>query len=319
MPLSRLIGCNLPAVLIFAGAVGTQAQGYPNKPVRIVASLPGGSIDFAARLLAQGLTGPLGQQVIVDNRPGNIVIGQTVLQAPADGYTLLIGGSSFWTGPLLQKTPYDVVMDFSPIVIVEKSPNILTVHPSLPVKSVRELILLAKAKPGQLNYGSSAIGASNHLSVELFKSMTSVNIVHINYKGGGPALTGLLSGEVQLMFASTSSVAPHTKSGKLRDLAVTSAHPSILAPGLPPIAATVPGYELVGASAVFGPAKTPAAVVQRLNQEITRVLNHADVKEKFLNAGSEVAPGPPEELAALVRSDITTLGKLIKDIGIKVE
>ena len=293
---------------------------FPTKPIRIVASPPGGSIDFAARLVAQGLASSAGWQVVVDNRPTGFIQGQIVTQAPADGHMLLIAGSSFWTAPLLQKSPYDVFNDFSPIIVVEKSPNVVAVHPSLPAKSIKELIVLARARPGQLNYGSSGTGASNHLAAELFKAMAAVNIVQVNYKGGGPAISGLVSGEVEVMFASTASVAPHVKSGKLRALAVTSAHPSALAPGLPPIATSgVPGYDSVGATSIFGPAKIPAAVISRLNQEIARAISQPDIKEKFLGAASEIAPGTPEDLLALMKSDTVKMGKVIKDAGIRAE
>jgi tripartite-type tricarboxylate transporter receptor subunit TctC len=296
-----------------------RGQDYPNRTIRIVTSASGGGTDFVARVVSQGLTGSLGQQVIVDNRGGNIPV-EIVSQAPPDGYTLLADGSSFWVTPLLQKAPYDPVRDFSPITLVVSAPNLLVVHPSLPVKSVKELIALAKAKPGELNFSSGGVGGGAHLSGELFKSMAGVNMVHIPYKGGGPAMIALLGGEVQLLFPNTPSAAPYMKSGKLRALAVTSAQPSVLFPALPTVSASgLPGYESGTTYGIFAPAKTAAALINRLNQEIVRVLNRTDVKEQFLNAGVEVVGSSPEQFAATMKIEMVKWGKLIKDAGIKVE
>jgi tripartite-type tricarboxylate transporter receptor subunit TctC len=212
------------------------------------------------------------------------------------------------------------VTDFSPISLASKSPNILAVHPSLPSKSVKELIGLAKAKPGQLNYASTATGGANHLSAELFKAMAGVNIVRIAYRGTGPALTALISGEVHLTFTSATAVAPHIKAGRLRGLAVTSAEPTPLAPGLPTVAASgIPGYEVESTDSILGPARMPPPIIKRLNQEIVRVLNQAEIKAKFLNAGVEAAPSSPEQLAATIKSEMAKWGKLIRDAGIQGE
>ncbi|MBI3939178.1 MAG: tripartite tricarboxylate transporter substrate binding protein [Betaproteobacteria bacterium] len=305
-------------MVLAAGVVSGQA--YPNKPIRIVAPEAGGGGDFAARLIALGLSGSLGQQVIVENRGGasGIIAGRTVAKAPPDGYTLLFYGSIFWIGALLQDVPYDPVADFSPITLATSSPNILVVHPSLPVNSVKELIALAKARPGELNYASTT-GSTPHLAAELFKAMAGVNIVRIPYKGAGPALNDLIGGQVQLMFPVAAAVTPHVKSGRLRALAVTSVEPSELVRGLPTVAATVPGYESVQMTAMFAPAKTPATIINRLNQEIVQVLNRADVKEKFFNAGAKVVGGSPEQLMATMKSEMARLGKVIKDAGIRAE
>ena len=294
-------------------------QAFPNKPIRIVTGLPGGGNDFAARVIAQGLTGPVAQPVIVDNRAGTVIPVTVVAKAPADGYTLLVAGTTFMLTPLLQSVPFDPVRDFSPITLVEKTPNVLAVHPSVPVKSVKELIALAKAKPGQLNYGSATPGGTLHLSTELFKSMVGVDVVQIVYKGNGPAITALVGGEVQLMFVGAAQISPHVKSGKVRALASTGLRPSVLIPGLPTVSETVPGYESVSLTAVLAPAKTPAAVINRLNQEIVRVLNQADVKEKLFNAGVEAVGSSPQELAAAMKTEIATSGKIIKDRGIRAE
>jgi tripartite-type tricarboxylate transporter receptor subunit TctC len=220
---------------------------------------------------------------------------------------------------LRDNVPYDPVQDFSPITLAVRSPNLILLHPSLPVKSVKELIALAKARPGALNDASAGAGSSTHIAAELFKAMTGVNIVRVPYKGTGPAVTALISGEVQLMFATAGSAAPHLKSVRLRALAVTSAEPSTLFPGLPAVAATVPGYEGVSILGIFAPAKTPAAIINFLHQAIVQVLNRADVKEKFFSIGVETVGSSPDEFAAKVKSEMNRLGRVIKDAGIRAE
>jgi tripartite-type tricarboxylate transporter receptor subunit TctC len=295
-------------------------QSYPNKPIRMVTSPIGGGGDFIARQVAQAISGPLGQPVIVENRPSGIILGEILSKAPADGYTLLVGSNSLWWGPLLQTTPYDVARDFSPITMTSRSPLLLVVHPSLPAKSVKELIALGKARAGELNYSTTAIGSSTHLAAELFKSMAGVNIVRISYAGGALPLNALLGGEVQMAFVSPPGGMPHVRSGRFRALAVTSAEPSILVPGVPTIASSgVPGYELIASDGILAPAGTPAAIISRLNQEIVRFLNMAETKERFFNAGVETAGNSPEQFAATMKADMTRLGKVIKDAGIKVE
>lgn len=307
--------------LMAAGADVVSGQTYPNKPIRMVTSAAGGSADFAARLIAQGLTGDLGQQVVVDNRGGSVSTSVGIVaKAPPDGYTLLLYASSLWIAPLLQQVPYDPVRDFSPIILAASSPYILVVHPAVPATSVKELIALAKAKMGELNYGSSGLGTANHLAAELFNAMAGVNIVHVPYKGAGPALNALIGGQLQLMFPSAGSVTSHIKSGRLRALGVTSAEPSALAPGLPTVAASgVPGYESLLIMGIFAPAGVPAALIKRLNQEIVKVLQKADVKEKLFNSGVEAVGGSPEQLAVSVKSEMARLGKVIKDAGIRAD
>ncbi len=296
------------------------SQDFPNKPIRIVTSAPGGGNDFTARLIAQGLSGSsLGQPVVVDNRGAGVLPGMAVLQAPADGYTLMVSGSSFMIGHLLEDSPFDPERDFTPVCLAATTPNLVMVHPSVPVKNVKELIDLAKRRPGELNYSSSAAGATQHLSAELFKSMAGVNMVRVAYKGAGPGLIGLVGGETQVMFSTAPSSAPHVKSGKVRALAVTSLKPSALAPGIPTVAATgLPGYEVISVDTVFARAKSPSANINRLSQEIIRVLSRPDIKEKFFIAGSEVAGGSAEELGVLLRSEIAKWGKVIKEAGIRV-
>ncbi len=297
------------------------AQGYPNKPVRIVTSGVGGGNDFAARLIAQGLAGPLGQQVIVDNRSSGVIPGQLVSQATPDGHVLLLASSSLWIRTLLQENlPYDAVKDFSPVTLVGVIPNLLVVHPSLPVGSVTDLIALAKTRPGELNYGSGGTGSSAHVAAELFKAMASVDIVRVPYKSGASEMTDLLSGQVQVMFAMTTTVIAYVKSGRLRALAITSQRPSALLPGLPTVAASgVPGYQADAMQALFAPAKTATTVVDRLNREVSVLLGRVDIKQKFLNVGAEAITSSPGELAAAMRREIGQLSQVFKHAGIRAE
>jgi len=318
--LQRFVVRVIAVCAMVLGAGVASGQNFPNKPIRIVTSEAGGGNDVQARLIAQGLTGALGEQVIVENRPSGIIPGDIVSKAQPNGYTLLLYNNALWTGPLIQSTPYDAVKDFSPIVAVAKAANVLVVNPALPIHSVAELIALAKAKPGELNYGSSGTGASNHLAAELFRVMAGINIVRINYKGAGPALTALLAGEIQLMFPTAGAVAPHIRTGRVRVLAVTSAEPTALAPGVPTVAASgLPGYESISIYGIFAPAGTPRALIDKLNREIVRLLNRADIKEKFFNAGMETMGGSPEQLAATVKSEIARVGRVIKQAGIRSE
>ena len=307
------------AVGVAFGAGYAGAQDYPNRPIRIITAAVGGGIDFTARLVAHGLTASLGQQVIVDNRGGTNVAPQTVAKAVPDGYTILIHNNTVWIAPLLDKVPYDHEQELAPISLTSRSPNILAVHPSLPVNSVKELIALAKAKPGEINYGSGPVGASNHLAAELFKALAGVNLVRIGYKGGGPALNDLVSGHVPVMFATTGSVTAHVRSGRLKGLAVTSAQPSALAPGLPTVAASgVPGYVSEAIYGMFAPAKTPAAIISRLHQDTVRVLGLPETKERFFNSGVETVGSSPQEFAAIIKSETVRLDKVIRSAGIRV-
>ena len=294
-------------------------QDYPNKPIRLISPGPGGGADFVARFIAQGISGSLGQQVIVDNRPAGVIPGQIVSKATPDGYTLMVNGNSFWIAPLMRENiAYDPVKDFAPITSAVGAPNILVVHSSVAAGSVRELIALAKAKPGILNYASASAGGSVHLSAELFKHMAAVNIVRISYKTSGTAVTSLVGGEVHLMFANAPSVVPHVKSGRLKALAVTTLQPSVLFPDLPTVsAAGLPGFEVASVYALFAPARTPTTIINRLNQEVVRFLARTDVKEKFFATGVEPIGSSPIELAGAMKSEIARMGKVIKDAGIR--
>ena len=295
---------------------------FPHKPIRIVTSLPGGGSDLMARIIAQGLPANLGQPIVVENRPGGVVPGEIVFKAPPDGYTLLVSGNLLWLQPFMKgnRVPYDPVKNFAPVSLVTNAPNILVVHPSVAAASVKELIALAKAKPGVLNCSTAATASSSHLALELFKSMAGVDVVRIPYKGNVPAVTDLMGGQVQMSFATPAAVTPHAKSGKLKILAVTSLQPFTLFPGAPTMAASgLPGYESGTITGLFAPAKTPAAIVNKLYQEVARGINAGEVKDKLLATGVEVVAGTPAQLAAAVKSEMSRLGKVIKDNDIRDE
>ena len=293
---------------------------YPSKPIRILTSSPGGGGDFVTRLMLPGLAAGLGQQVVVDNRNGTIGT-EIVAKALPDGYTLILHGSTIWLTPFLRdRASYDPIRDFAPVIMATRSPNLLVVNPSVPVQSIKDLIALAKGKPGELNYGSISTGSSNHLAAELFKSMAGVNIVRVSYKTTATATSDLISGQVQLMFATTGAATPHVKSARLRALAITSAEPSLLLPGLPTIAASgLPDYEASSIFGLFTPASTPAAVVTMLNRASRDALLQSEVKDKFFNAGVEAVGSTPQQLAATVKSEMVRMGKVIKDAGIREE
>jgi tripartite-type tricarboxylate transporter receptor subunit TctC len=308
-------------VMVSAVALGSvSAQTFPAKPVRIVTAQAGGGTDFVSRIIAQGLTETLKQPVVVDNRGGNVsIVADLVAKAAPDGHTLLVYAATFWVLPLMQTVSYDPMRDFAPITLATSAPNMLVVHPSLPVKTVREFVVLAKARPGTLNYGGSTAGSSTHLAVELLKSMAGIDLVRVPYKGQGPMFTALMSGEIQLTITSGAALLPHVKAGRMRALAVTSAKPSNMFPGIPTIAATVPGYESETVFAVLAPAATPATVIKLLQRNIADILNRPDVKEKLFAAGNEVVASTPEYLASTMKADMVRLGKVIRAAGIRAE
>jgi tripartite-type tricarboxylate transporter receptor subunit TctC len=311
----------LCAGLMAVSTAAPSQQTWPNKPIRIVTAEAGGGGDVVSRIVGQGLTPSLGQQIVVDNRAGNIVIqAEIVSKAPPDGYTLFVSGNTFWILPLLQPVPYDPIRDYAPITVTTSSPAVLAVSPGLPANSVKDVIALAKAKPGALNYASGVVGSTTHLASELFKSMAGIDVVRVSYKGAGSAVTAVLAGEVQMMFIPLSTGAPFVKSGRLRALAVASAQPSALAPGLPTVAASgVPGYESATLHAVFAPAGTPQALINRLHQEIVRYISRPDAKDKLFNAGLEIVGSSPEQSAVTIKAEMARLGKVIKDARIRVD
>jgi len=296
------------------------AQTYPTKPIRLLTAEVGGGSDFAARLLAQRLTENLGQQIVIDNRTGGVIIGDIASKAQPDGYTLMLYSSSLWLMPYLRsQVPYRMDQ-FIPVVYVSASPLVLVVHPSVAAKSTEELIALAKNKPGDLNYASGPLGASPHLAGELFKYMTGANIVHIPFKGVGLAVNDVIAGRVQIMFSSVGAAVPQIKSGRLRGLAVTSANPSPMLPGLPTVAsAGLPGFECASTNGLFAPAKTHPAIVQRLNQEVNAVLTRSDVREKFLSIGMEWTGGTPAQFDAFIKAESARMSKVIKAAGLRAE
>ncbi len=298
------------------GTSFAQTPAYPSKLIRIVTAATGSANDWGSRVLAQELTASMGQQVIVENRGGLSM--EFVAKSPPDGHTILGYGSAAWLTQFLRDgVTWDAARDYAPVTLAMSSPNILVVHPSLPVKSTRELIALAKARPGQLNYAAGTIGAAPHLASELFNAMAGTNIVRIAYKGTGPSVIALIGGEVHLMFAGLGSIGPHIKTGKVRALAVTSLKPSPLVPELPTISSLLPGYESTSMLAIFVPAKTPPAIVARLQQEIARAVHKPEVREVLVNGGVEPNGTTTEDFAAFVKSDTVRMGKVIREAGIR--
>ena len=301
------------------------AQEWPAKPIRFIApNLPGGPTDILARLIGQKLAETLGQPVVIENRAGAAgnIGTEVAAKAPPDGYTLVTGNNATFGAnvSLYKRLGFDPVKDFTPIVLAATQPNILVVHPSLPVTSIKELIALAKARPGQLNYSGSGMGAAAHLAAELFKSMTATNIVHIPYKSAAPALTDLMAGETQLMFATSLSVIQHIKANRVRALGVTTAKRSRFLPELPTMAeAGVPGFEASTWHGVLVPAGTPGAIVERLNMEINRMLQLADVRERLAAMGAEVVGGSAKEFADHIQREIPKWAKVVKAIGVQLE
>jgi tripartite-type tricarboxylate transporter receptor subunit TctC len=293
------------------------AQEYPVKPVRLVTSDVGGAGDFVSRNLAPGLAAALGQQIVIENRPA--YAAELVARAAPDGYTVLLYGPTVWITPLVRKSGWDPLKDFAPIGLTVRAPNLLVVTPSLPVKTVKELVSLGKARPGELNFASSETGSSTHLAAELFKYMTGVNIVRINYKGPSLAISDIVTGRVQMMFLVASSVKAHIQSGKLRALATTTEKPTPLFPGVPTVSEAVPGYESAAQFGFFAPAKTPAAIVNRLSQETVRYLNLPEIRERYFNLGMEVVTNSPDQFGAMLRSETEKWTQVIKAAGIREE
>jgi tripartite-type tricarboxylate transporter receptor subunit TctC len=302
-------------MMVLGVGAGRAQDHYPSRIVRIVTAAPGSNNDWGARLLADEISPSLGHRVIVENRGG--LAAEVVSKSLPDGYTVLFYGPAAWTLQLFRGTGYDPVRDLAPVTLAMSSPIVLVVHPSLPVKSVKQLIALARARPGDLNYASGTIGATPFIAGELFKYMAKVRIERVPYNGTGPSVIGLLSGEVELMFPGAGSVWHFVQQNKLRALGVASASPSALTPGLEPVALTVPGYESISNIAFFVPARTPAAIINRLNRELVAALGKPDVKERLIKGGVEAVGSSPEELGAYVKSDIAKIELLIKSAGIK--
>ncbi len=315
-----------PALIIALVALVAlaHAQDYPAKPIRLIVPYsPGGPVDIVGRIVAQKLTDALAQQVIVDNRAGgggNIAVEIVAKSAP-DGYTLLMGanGTNAINPSLYPRLPVDAVKDLAPIGMVASSPLILVTHPSLAANSVKELVALAKAKPGAINFASSGSGSTAHLACELFKSMTAIHIVHVPYKGAGPALTDLVGGQVQMMFTGVSSTLPHVKSGRLRPLAVSSAKRVPILPDIPTVSEEIPGYEVLTWYGVFAPVQTAKPIVGKLNLTLAQIFSTADARQRLAALGAEPVTMSPEQFAVAVHREIAKWAKVIRDSGARPE
>lgn len=307
------------AALLCAAAV---AQPYPSKPIRFIVPFPpGGTTDIQGRMIADKLGPRLGQQVVIDNRGGaNGAIGmEIVARAPADGYTMIISTVGTWTvSPHLSKLPYDVLTDFAPLIHIATTPGVMIVHPSMPVRSVKELIALARQRPSELTFGSAGVGGFGHMCGELFSVLAKVKMTHVPYKGSAPSLNDLIGGHIQVLFNSALPTVPHIKSGRVRALATTGATRMSILPELPTVAeAGVPGYENSTWSALGLPARTPQNIVDRLNREINAVLHLPEVQEAAHAEGSMITGGTPEQFREILKSELAKFGKLIKAAGIK--
>jgi len=313
----------LPALCLLGAAHDAAAQSYPNKTITIsIATAAGSAPDAIIRAMAQKMNEAWKQQVIVENRAtaGGITAVTTVTKSPPDGHTLLVHTAAFTIAPAMYKLPYDTFRDLLPVSIIAYVPNMLVAHPTLPVKNVKELIALAKARAGDLNYASSGSGTPAHLAGELFKSMAGINILHVPYKGSPPALTSVLSGETSMLFSPLTIAVPHTKSGKLRALGVTTAKRSKLVPELPTIGESgLPGYEVTQWYGMQAPAGTPKDVITRINGEVGKILAMPDIVEKLVLFGAEAAPSTPEFMTAYVKSEVEKWAKVVKASGAKAD
>jgi tripartite-type tricarboxylate transporter receptor subunit TctC len=308
----------VPFVSLLAGfAVAAHAQTFPSKPVRLIVPFaPGGSTDIVARVLGQKLNEAWGQPVLVDNRAGgSTVIGtEIVAKAPPDGHTLLVTPAPFTIVPsLMKKLPYDPVKDFEPITLINTTPLVVVVHPGVPARTIKELVALAKSKPGALNYGSSGSGGSNHLAGELFNAMAGVKMVHVPYKGNAPALTDLVGGHVDVVFNGLTSALPFVKSGKLRALGVTSLNRSSTLPNVPTLdEAGLKGFQAVAWNGLTAPARTPRAVIDRINADVLKVVRSPELAEKLKAEGSDPVGNSPEAYAQFLRDEIAKWAKVIR-------
>ncbi len=320
-----LTGRVLAALFLILVTSVAFAQAWPNRPVRILVGFPAGqATDVLARMAAQRLSDATGQQFFVENRPGasgNIAFEMAARSVP-DGYTLLMGssGTAAINPALYSKLPFDMNKDFAPVIMMANVPQVLIVNPNFPPKSVKELIDYAKTRPGKIDYASGGSGLTNHLIMEMFKSATDLRLVHIPYKGGPPALTDLIAGQVQLMFETTVGALPHVRSGKLRALAVSTAKRSAAAPELPTVAESgVPGFDATAWIAMFAPAGTPREIVARLNAEINKGLTTPEMRDKLIGLGADPVGGTPEEFGATLKGELAKWAKVVKESGAKIE
>lgn len=314
------------SLLIATIASGGLAHGqaYPVKAVRMLVPFPpGGGTDYTARLIGQKLSELWGQPIVIENRPGasTTIASEIVAKAAPDGYTLIMASVNHTINPsLYAKIPYDTINDFAPVTVAVTASYVLVVHPSLPVKSVKELIALAKAKPGQINYASSGSSGPQHLAGELFKLMSGADLTHVPYKGGGPAAIALLGGHVSVMFSTPVSTMPHIKAGRVRALAVTSMKRSVAFPDLPTISeAALKGYEAVTWWGILAPARTPREVVTKIHSDVVRVLEMADTKSRLATEGVNPLGSSPEQFSLMIREEIVKMGKIVKAANVKLD
>jgi len=306
-------------------SIAAAADAYPSKPIRvIVAFSPGGFVDFTARLIATPLGAALGQQVIADNRAGagGVVGSELAARAAPDGYTLTVGsaGTHAVNQSLYPRLPYNVMRDFEPIARLTDAPSILAVHPSLPARSVKELIALARSQPGRIAYASAGAGTSTHLAAALFEHLGQVQLVHVPYKGGGPAMVAVIAGEAPVTFGTAASVSPHTRSGRLRGLGVTGAHRSAVLPELPTIAESgLPGYEMMNWLGLFAPAGTPRPIVDRLGAEVLRIVRSPEIVARMHAQGAEPSPQGPDEFAEFVKAEVEKWGRVVAATGMTAQ
>lgn len=306
----------------FGATVGMAAEPYPTKPIRfIVGPGPNSGTDIVARAIALKLTERIGQSVLVDNRPGagGTIANASVVRSQPDGYTLLFTSGSLVVHPAIRRNlPYDPVRDLAPITLVGVVPQVLVVHPSLPVRNVRELVALAKAKPGEISVGSGGVGSTGHLASELLQTSTGIQLTHVPYKGAGPAAIDVISGQIQMLFTSAVNALQHGRTGRVRLVAVTTAKRAAAIPEVPTVAESgVPGYELKTWYGVLAPAGTPRPVVMRVNEALVEVLTQPDVQKRMALDGVEAMPGTPEEFESLIRSELVRVAKIVRAAGIK--
>lgn len=324
MDTARILAC-CAALLSFAGDAVAQVGRYPDRPIRVVVAFPpGGASDFIARILAQRVPAALGQSMVIDNRGGAFgnIANDIVAKATPDGHTLLITADATITitPSVYSKLPYNAQRDLTPITLLLKYVNVLVLHPSVPANSVQELVALAKAQPHQLRYAHPGIGSLQQLSAELFKLTLGVDFTGVPYKGGGPAILGVMGNESQLSFATPPSSIPHVKSGRLKAIAVTSAKRSAALPDLPTISESgAPGFNVEGWIGMFAPSRTPRRIIDRLYGEVAKILQQREVKDLVVAGGAETAGNPPEEARAIVRDETAMWAKVVKTVGVKVE
>ena len=313
-----LITVSMAAITVMMGHSPANAQTYPAKPVRLIVGFPpGGGTDTMSRVISRKLAESWPHALVVENRPGadGSIATDVVAKSAPDGYSLVMVSNAHTITPFQRKLSYDPVKDLAPVTLVASTPNLLLVHPTLPVKNVKELVALAKARPGQLSFGSSGAGTSPFLAMELFKSITGTDLVHVAYKGSNPAVIDLMGGHIQLMFGAVPTVQAHVKSGKLRAIAVSSPKPWPTWPKVPTVSETLPGFEAATWYGVLAPAGTPAAIISRLHGDMAGVLQQPDVKSYVIESGFEVIANKPEEFAAVIQRDMQKWGKVIRALG----